>query len=178
MSKVLGHETMAKSHNSIVDLRVRYRTIWKFIPLLLLPSVIVYLVLVSVRWTILLLGLIPLFVIIWDISVVYFSHEWRMVREVWKHLTAAEREQMLKLSLASGSKCAIVLGTTLWITLFTLAVILEVEEISCYVLAVLSVSAIEVPLHLQTLKPLIEFAFSTEYAKLKKYTKNTNIRGT
>ncbi|GAB4340870.1 MAG: hypothetical protein Kow0099_17080 [Candidatus Abyssubacteria bacterium] len=83
-----------------------------FIPLLILLSVFICFFLGRGQWAFLSLGLVPLFVIVWELYHVYFSREGRMLREILKHLTFAEREKMNRMKLASGSTCGALLGVT------------------------------------------------------------------
>jgi hypothetical protein len=68
------------------------------LPLLILPPIVFFLF--GLQWAILSLGVVILYLVVYDVIYVNFlSEEARRRLEIWRHMTFAERDQMLRLWL-------------------------------------------------------------------------------
>jgi hypothetical protein len=164
MADTQRNEDMGKSHPRLALAKQKH--IWIWFPLLILPS-LVFLQLGITRWAILSLGLIPLSIIAWDLYIMYLSEEARKVREIWKNLTESELQQLKKLSVSYGGKGVALFGAGAGGSYGILRTVFGIDDTAYIVLAELFVFAILVPFERRWRKPIIHFAFSTEYAKGK-----------
>jgi len=158
-----------------------YKEMLKFVPFLLFPSAIL-LLFGAIRWAVLSLGVVILFLASWDLIHVHWrSERARRLREIWKHMTFAEREQMHRMMSNTGywwnPKWWVVNGIIGLPTFLVLYPIFFTEDwsrlfpLAFYVVAFLILLLLEIRVSL-TLAPrwqksLYDFYYSTQYAKEK-----------
>jgi hypothetical protein len=159
-------------------------TRWKFIPLLLLLPVMFFLL--GIQWTVLALGIIILFLVLYDLMYVnFFSEEARRLSEIEKHMSVAEREQMTKLAWRTH-------GGWIWGVLvfcigvpsfFVLGALIDIDgwdhpfTLAYYVLAFLVLAAVEFRIALapKWRKPIYDFYYSTHYAREKGLSEEAGV---
>ncbi len=139
-----------------------------FILFLLLPFVALlvvgFLLIGEMKWTFLVLGLLPVVFI----CVGFYARRsgagerWQRYFEIESHMTETERKQFNRLSLRSGLKTGVNLGLC---ELSFLAVFFG--HFSGYLLAVGLIFLVALPLSVRHQKAVARFLLSTEYAKEK-----------
>jgi hypothetical protein len=159
----------------------RHRKTLKSIPFLIvllsiLPSTIFFF-LGHTRGAILSLGLIPLFVLCWEMHIILFSDEAKTLQRISNNLTETEHRQFRKLSGIYGAKCGALFGTTAaGVPLLLLKGVFGIEDLPYLIMGVIATLAVMCPFALRFQKPLIDFALSTEYAKEQGWCKPASHR--